>query len=616
MNTRSIKMPGLKGGTVSQLSATVLLITAVFTSAVAQAGPTRQALDAAAEAVYLDFARDGVVASPDEVRGEYQEACDLGYDLACRPERWHGPDGMAKLELAGPIFEKACGRQDPVACVVAGWAIEAEPISEDLELEERRQRQLNQLEKASDKYFKGCQSAHWSACLELGRYSYARYGLGVDPDSELDRFKRGARDMYRTYCSWGHSRACVARGELEPQAPELLDTRGSAGYLYRQACDEGYTPGCYRQGLLVAPMRSMAESRHWFDGLCDRGHTASCEWVARSYADEAATSPETSPEYLSAWKRACFLHSSTGCSLAGPLLEESNPAEARQVHRMGCALGEGMSCGRLGMMLHQGGEQVASVSFLDRGCEAGMTEACVQVGLMRLDGSVIDSDPQQARQDLEKGCPEDGVRDAQACHALGSIYQRGVGSEQDRIKAAAYFDRACRDDHIDSCYQLGQSVTSLQPASQNARPALVESALRGFVKACDAGLEESCLPAADLFATGPAQVVDSDEARRRYEDLVQVDDEKRAAKAALQYGLWLRSRRAGTTQDLEHAREVFKKGMKLGNTEAARQYAIMLHMGIGGSKRKRKANNIFADACAAGNAEACGGVRIQGIARP
>ena len=130
-------MPQITGGAVSQRSAAILVVFGVLCGGVAQAGPTRQALDAAADAVYLDFARDGVVASPDEVRGKYQEACDLGYDLACRPERWHDADGLPSIELAGPIFDKSCSSQDPVACVVAGWAIESRPLATDLEREER-----------------------------------------------------------------------------------------------------------------------------------------------------------------------------------------------------------------------------------------------------------------------------------------------------------------------------------------------------------------------------------------------------------------------------------------------------------------------------------------------
>ena len=198
-----ITMPQITGGAVSQRSAAILVVFGVLCGGVAQAGPTRQALDAAADAVYLDFARDGVVASPDEVRGKYQEACDLGYDLACRPERWHDADGLPSIELAGPIFDKSCSSQDPVACVVAGWAIESRPLATDLEREERRVRERDRLKDAAEKYFAGCRSSHWSACLELGRYSWERYSLNADPESELEPFKKGARNMYRTYCGWG-----------------------------------------------------------------------------------------------------------------------------------------------------------------------------------------------------------------------------------------------------------------------------------------------------------------------------------------------------------------------------------------------------------------------------
>lgn len=214
-----ITLPQITGGAVSRRTAAFLVAFGAFTAGVAHAGPTRQALDAAADAVYLDFAHDGVVASPDEVRGKYQEACDLGYDLACRPERWHDTDGLPDLELAGMVFEKSCSRQDPVACVVAGWAIEARPLAANLDSDELREQERDRLKDAEEKYRSGCRSQHWSACLELGRYSWERYALNADPESELKPFKKGAENMYRTYCRWGHQRACVAQGELEPQVP-------------------------------------------------------------------------------------------------------------------------------------------------------------------------------------------------------------------------------------------------------------------------------------------------------------------------------------------------------------------------------------------------------------
>ena len=595
---------------MSPLRSVVIAAVAVLCATSASAAPTRQALDAAAEALFLDFGEDGVVASPDEVRGRYQQACDLGYEPACRSDRWHDADGLPSLEQAQDILAKNCGRQDPVACVVAGWAIEAEPIPEDLALEDRRARQLDLLKRASDKYYTGCQSSHWSACLTYGDYSLDRYELGVDDDSVLKRHQRGAQEMYRYYCNRGDQRACVAHASMMDQAPELLDKRGSAGNLYRRACDQGYTPGCYQLGLLTTPMKSVTENRHWFDGLCDRGHTASCEWVARSYDSGESLDEES----LSAWKRACMLHSVDGCRVAGPPLEAERPAEAMQVHRMGCALGDGVACGRYGLMRHAEGDVSAAVTYLDRGCEAGHVQACVQVGLLRKGGSdgsdVVQRDPNRARKDLMAGCPVEGERNPMACKALGQIFQEGMGAERDRAKAARFYRLACEDDDLEACFEVGESVMGLDRVTrQREDKDYLQWAVDGYTKACDAGYEEACLPAAELLATSP-RVADPDEARRRFEALVDEGD----AIAARKYGMWL-ERHASSGKDLSRARDVYERGRDLGDSESTRLLGLLLHEGVGGARKRGKARRLFREACRDGNALACGGANTQ-IVRP
>jgi uncharacterized protein len=574
----------------------ILFALGLLSAIPAHANSSRDALDAATRAFRLDFERDGVVGSPDEVRGAYQEACDLGYGPACQQAAWHDEQGLPDLFAAAERLRGRCGRQDPVACMVSGWAIEAEPLPDALDdPAEIRTRKVDQLVLAFKEYRKGCYSEHPSSCHELARYSIERARLEGGADAE--RRERRAELVFRRYCRADYMPSCVVLGQLQPQVPEAMDDAGSAGGYYQQACDADHPEGCHQLGLLLAPQKSAAENRHWFDGLCDRGHTASCAWVARSYAEEDPDGDAA----LDAWKRACLLHDPEGCRRAGPALEDTRPAEAAQVHRMGCALGERASCGHLGLMLVDQGEYDGAVGNLDAGCEAGVVEACVKVGLLRVEGRHVEPDAQRALRDLVSGCPEDGTRHPEACHAVGRLYEDGFGIERDRSVAARYYRYACQGGHTQSCYRQGEAVRSLQRASQTDE--LLRWALQGYVKACDAGISEACLPAAELFASGPVALRDEGEARGRFDSLCEGGE----ARACRSYGLWLLDGNA-PEDELSQARDAFERGMDLGDLESTRLLAKMYWLGKGGARKRRKANRLFSKACQAGYQPACGGM--------
>jgi TPR repeat protein len=559
-----------------------------------------------AVALRLDFERDGVVGSPDEVRDLYQQACDLGYSMACNSDQWHDADGLPDLQKAAKLFTGQCSRTDPAACLVDGWAIEAEPIDPKLTGDDKVDAQVDLLVRAQRQFRSGCGSWHPAPCFELARYSWERAALGDETPKEQNVREAAARRLLTGQCRDDYLPACVALGDLLPQLPEKIDSRGSAGNLYKKACDAGYAQGCYRLGVLVAPQLSETENRHWFEALCERGHSGSCLWVARSMSEAAGSDVEA----LEAWKRACLFHAPEGCRRAGPLLVADRPAEALQVFRLGCAFKDNAACGQLGLLLIKQDQGKAAIAHLDTGCEAGVVDACVEVGLLRLEGRQTDADPVRARVDLMKGCPDEGSRNIKACHALGRIYEDGFGTERDRSVAARYYRSACAAGQVQSCYRVGESVMALNRVAQTDQ--LLTWAQQGYVQACDAGVPQACLPATELFASGPAAIRDPSEADRRFNELCSDQGEGLACR---RYGQWVLSR-AQEDEDLAAARDIFSKGMDLGDTESTRQLAKMFWYGQGGPRRRGKANKLFRKACKAGNGLACGGASQPDFVRP
>lgn len=584
----------------SKFTALCVVAAVALTAGYAQAAPSKQALQAALEAIRLDFARDGVVGSPDEVAGRYQEACDLGYGPACNFRSWRERGDLPSLELAARAFADRCGRADPVACIVGGWAIESEPLPLGLSPSERAAAQDRNLGRAYPLYVQGCDAGFVGACHELARYSIARFMLGVGDTKVLEQRERGGRTVFDIAgCRKGYQPSCVELGKLLPQDPGKLETKGSAAFYFDQACESGYVEGCFQLASLLAASRSTEDTRARMNELCDRGHTASCTWVARSFDD----TPEGRASALEAWQRACLLRDANGCRIAGQGVEERSVAQATAVHSMGCTLGDGTSCGRLGLLRVQQGQTALAVEPLDQGCAAGMAQACVTVGLMRLSGDQIDPAPERARRDLLRGCPEEGIRDPKACHALGRIHEDGLGVPRDRSIAARFYRHACAGDHVEACFRIGEAVRQLQRPSQSAT--LIEWSIDGYLRACRSGIDQACLPAAELLETGPPLVRDVARAREIYDEECR---SKRHALACRRFANYL-SERSGDPSDVTLARDIYEFGRELGDAESTRQLGRMYWYGRGGPRKRAKANRLFREACRAGNTAACGGVR-------
>ena len=228
---------------------------------------------------------------------------------------------------------------------------------------------------------------------------------------------------------------------------------------------------------------------------------------------------------------------------------------------------------------------------------------------MRKAGEHMDADPARAFDDLMVGCPTDGPRQAPACQAVGEMYEKSYGVEQDRAKAAEYYRFACELDHIESCNSIGHAVHQLQRTGQTDK--LLQWAHHGYVKACERGVPDACLPAAMSFAEGPVALRDEIEAKQRLEGLC---SDREEGTACLFLGKWLK-KTATIEKDLVDARTAFERGHDLGDSEATRQLGFMYYYGDGGSRKRGKARRLFRTACSAGNGPACGGVSTPDIGK-
>src|SRR5690606_17816536 len=134
-----------------------------------------------------------------------------------------------------------------------------------------------------------------------------------------------------------------------------------------RACRQGAGEAC----LVVARLGD--------EGALERG----CSFGSGPSCAAAATSlPLGSAEGRALAERACALADAGGCHLLGTILELGAELEvALTRHREACLWGHGAACTRTGVLLLRGDvrlEPLAAASSLDRGCELGDPEACLE----------------------------------------------------------------------------------------------------------------------------------------------------------------------------------------------------------------------------------------------
>ncbi|MGI9508333.1 MAG: tetratricopeptide repeat protein [Geminicoccaceae bacterium] len=160
--------------------------------------------------------------------------------------------------------------------------------------------------------------------------------------------------------------------------------------------------------------------------------------------------------------------------------------------------------------------------FLERDCDAGNAEACLELGAAYASGIGRAQDQRKAFSLFKRACSA-GV--PHACGALGEAYANGSGVVKDETKAVTFLRQACDANDIDACFNLaviydeGPSIGDAASLYQRAceerlaeacyalgmryggddlfalfanSPSSYEIARSYFQQACDAGLDKGC----------------------------------------------------------------------------------------------------------------------------
>ena len=420
--------------------------------------------DSAMTALELDM-RQGLIRDEDAVRQAYAAACNDGYEPACAYT-----DYVGDLLAAGEIFGPMCGRRDPVACVVAGWAHtqlddngDRVPASSGLlwsGVEETARDRYDAREETGAAMFReACGYDFQRGCVELGRAH--GWGIGFAQDH------RKAFELFAKACEAGEPMGCNWAGDAQN---DVLG--GDAEHWYERACDEGLADGC-RNYSNIADIDHDARVAT-LEQACLEGDARACAWWADWLVDD-----EDYGAGLEQYERACESGIGAACDdLAGYVLNgigvEKDVERALELNIEGCRLGDGPACAHAAYRYMDTDDLDGIVLYLQKACGAHVPDACTDLGNTLAD---IDAG-NRALVAYESACD---LGDGEGCNLYGVVLVDGLaGVTPDWYGGEEWFQRSCDLDWGWGCKNLADRLEGgAQKASLNS-------------KACTLGIEEAC----------------------------------------------------------------------------------------------------------------------------
>jgi TPR repeat protein len=198
---------------------------------------------------------------PARRRGLLERACDLGNGRGCLALSRLGP-GRGPKRLA--LLERGCALQDGAACTEAG------------DLRRAEAREPHDLDRAAERYERGCTLGSAPGCARFGSALLRGEGVVRDP-------VRGRALLLEDCGSLGPAPCLAAAADL-PNGPAALLERATALPLLEALCGLGLAEGCHRagrawqEGLVVTGDGPRAQ-RH-YERACGAGRAEACHDLA------------------------------------------------------------------------------------------------------------------------------------------------------------------------------------------------------------------------------------------------------------------------------------------------------------------------------------------------
>lgn len=137
---------------------------------------------------------------------------------------------------------------------------------------------------------------------------------------------------------------------------------------------------------------------------------------------------------------------------------------------------DGPFCLTTGIAFSKENAPAVAAKFFERGCGAGLGEACLRMGQAFHYGSGLDRSDVKAADFFIRGCE---FKNAEACTELGIAFWRGRGVPRSPARASQAFEVGCANGNADACLVLGLAAQKPQEGNSRAPAAAHDFLTRG-----------------------------------------------------------------------------------------------------------------------------------------
>lgn len=129
-------------------------------------------------------------------------------------------------------------------------------------------------------------------------------------------------------------------------------------------------------------------------------------------------------------------------------------------------------------------DKMAGIKFLEKACESGHNDSCVQLGEIYLTGKYVPVNNSQAAYFISKACEGGNMY---TCSVLGSMHAKGLGVRRNLDNSVKLFTKACDGNDAFGCFLLAKMHVDGVGVKNNYKKALAL-----YNKSCELGKKESC----------------------------------------------------------------------------------------------------------------------------
>ncbi len=216
--------------------------------------------------------------------------------------------------------------------------------------------------------------------------------------------------------------------------------------------------------------------------------------------------PESRAKLITAYaSKACKLDSALGCRALGVgykfgVGNEPDSKRAMQNYVKSCKLGDGGGCYNVGIM-YEKAQGVAqdfqkAQEFYRKSCDLHFSGGCEQLKSLESKNKKDELDD-NAKSEESKCAKNIG----ESCSRMAFFYTHGLqGASKNQAKAIEYYEKGCKLDNADSCYQLALLFMVGQGVAKD-----FSKALEYALKSCDLGQYHSrfaCLSVGNIYEMG------------------------------------------------------------------------------------------------------------------